>query len=154
MLGKMTSGMRRVSLALVAAVAGAFLLAAGSAEAAPLALGKAIAQSEVLDGEVILVRDGCGRGLRWSHRRQMCVENFDRGPPAVVVVPNCRPGWRWSNGRQACVPAGGGGVDPAAAIIGGVIGTAVGIAAGANNRPRGCGPGMRWSDRRGGCVPR
>jgi hypothetical protein len=142
--------MTRASLALVAAIAGAVMLSTGSSDAAPLGLGKsALVQSESVDDHVILVRDGCGRGMRWSHRRQACVEDFRGGPPAVVVVPNCRPGWRWSNGRQACVPAGGG-VDPAAAIIGGVIG---GVISGAT-RPRGCGPGMRWSDRRGGCVPR
>jgi len=148
MLGKITWGrMTRASLALLVAIAGAFLLSAGSADAAPLGLaGRTAIQSSAQDGDVILVRDGCGRGLRWSNRRQACVE-ADGPPPAVMVRPDCRPGWRWSNGQGACVPAGGG-VDPAAAIIGGVIGGAIQA-----TRPRGCGPGMRWSDRRGGCVP-
>jgi hypothetical protein len=150
MLGIMTlNRMTRVSLALIVAIGGALLLGAGSSDAAPLALGKgAVVQSDVQDSDVILVRDGCGRGMRWSHRRQGCVEDFGGGPPpAVMVRPDCRPGWRWSNSRGTCVPAGGG-VDPAAAIIGGVIGGAIQA-----TRPRGCGPGMRWSERRRGCVP-
>ena len=140
--------MMRTLQALVIAVGAVFLLA-GGADAAPLGLGTSTAvQSGAQEGDVILVRDGCGRGMRWSERRQACVESFGGPPPrAVVVVPNCRPGWRWSNSRQGCVPMGGG-VDPAAAIIGGVIGGAIQA-----TRPRGCGPGMRWSDRRGGCVP-
>jgi hypothetical protein len=140
--------MTRVALALIVAIVGTFLLATGSADAAPLALGKgAIVQSDALESDVTLVRDGCGRGMRWSQRRQACVEDFGGGPPPVVVQPACRPGWRWSNSRGGCVPMGGG-PDPAAAIVQGVINNAIGA-----GRPRGCGPGMRWSDRRGGCVP-
>jgi hypothetical protein len=119
MLGKITLGMRRVSLALFVAMAGTVLLAAGSADAAPLALGKsAIAQSEALDGGVILVRDGCGRGMRYSNR------------------------------RGGCVPQDRGGVDPAAAIIGGVIGGVL-----APRRGDGCPRGWRFSNSRGRCVP-
>jgi hypothetical protein len=93
------------------------MLLSGAANAAPLALAKsAITQAD--DSDLTLVRDGCGRGMRYSNR------------------------------RGGCVPQDRGGVDPAAAIIGGVIGGAIQA-----TRPRGCGRGMRWSDRRGGCVP-
>jgi hypothetical protein len=138
--------MMRTLQALIIAIGAVFLLA-GGADAAPLGLGTSAAvQSGALESDVTLIRDGCGRGMRWSERRQACVEDFGRGPP-IVVQPACRPGWRYSNSRGGCVPMGGG-PDPAAAIIGGAIGGAIGA-----TRPRGCGPGMRWSDRRGGCVP-
>jgi hypothetical protein len=110
----------RTLQALIIAIGAVFLLAGGAADAAPLGLGTSVAvQSGAQEGDVILVRDGCGRGMRYSNRRGGCVPQ-DRG----------------------------GGVDPAAAIIGGVIGGAIQA-----TRPRGCGRGMRWSDRRGGCVP-
>lgn len=59
-------------VALVGAVASSLTVA----QAAPLLLGKgATATSHVL-----LVRDGCGQGMRYSGRRGGCVEDFDGGP--------------------------------------------------------------------------
>jgi hypothetical protein len=71
--------------------------------AMPLAQDKAgIAAGDT----VLLVREGCGRGMQWSERRRRCVpdsagaqfrdtvrETFDR----------CGPGRRWSDRRQRCV---------------------------------------------------
>ena len=129
-----------VRSALVLAV-GVFALLAGPADAAPLTFSKsAISQSD--ETVLTLVRDGCGRGMRFSNRLQACVEAFGGGPR--FVEPGCPRGMRFSNSRQACVPAGGG-VDPGTAIIQGIIGGVVGA-------PRGCGPGMRWSNSRQACV--
>jgi hypothetical protein len=135
------------SLGLMIALGGSFV----SIEASAAPLASAAAQTVAPDSDVTLVRDGCGRGMRFSNRLQACVQ--DRGPPPrVVVVPaGCPRGYRFSNSRQACVPMGGG-VDPAAAIIGGVAAGILGAATAP--RGRGCGPGLRWSDRRGACVPR
>jgi hypothetical protein len=41
-----------------------------------------------VDDDVTAVRDGCGRGYRYSHRRGGCVPAGGYGPgPGVVVVP-------------------------------------------------------------------
>jgi hypothetical protein len=106
-----------VALALLVAAGGTFLLA-GGAVAAPLALGKSAAiQSGAEASDVMLVREGCGRGMRWSNSRQACVPIGAAAPgvaiaPGVVVtspvvVPRgrvCGPGLRWSNGLGRCVP--------------------------------------------------
>jgi hypothetical protein len=145
---KATRAARTMTFAALALAVGAMVLIADSAGAAPLGLGKgAINQSSALEGDVTLVRDGCGRGMRFSNRRQVCVEDFDRGPP-VVVAPGCPRGMRFSNSRGRCVPAGGG-VDPGVAIIQGIIGGAVN----SGRRGDGCGPGMRFSNSRQRCVP-
>jgi hypothetical protein len=105
------------SLAAMLAV-GAILLA-GNAGAAPIATAtSAIAQSDAQDSDVTLVRDGCGRGMRFSNRRQGCVPDGGGGvvyvdPGAAVVqgiiggvvgAPRgCPRGMRWSNGRGTCV---------------------------------------------------
>jgi hypothetical protein len=86
--------------------------------------------------------------MRFSNRRQACVEDFDRDPPPRVVAPGCPRGTRFSNSRQACVPMGGG-VDPGVAIIQGIIGGAVN----SGRRGDGCGRGMRFSNSRQRCVP-
>ena len=103
------------AIALMVAIGGLSVMLAGGASAAPLGLANsAIAQSIVQDSDLTLVRDGCGRGMRYSNRRQACVPDFDRGPPVVVVprfveppvrfVPRgCPPGSRWSNSRGRCV---------------------------------------------------
>src|SRR5262245_13104113 len=113
------------SLAFALAISTMALLPSGSAGALPLAP----AASSGVEPEVLLVRDGCGRGMRWSNRMQACVQDFGPGPryyddspdtyvrpvnpPRVVVVPprmvvpprvvTCPPGQRWSNGRGTCV---------------------------------------------------
>ncbi len=124
------------------------------AQAAPLAPGKGhVAQTHVLQ-----VRDGCGPGMRYSERRDACVEDFDRGPrgyddrgPPPVYdrrpppppeyyrgdarpMPDCGRGMRFSNSRQACVPIEGrvdnrGDADVAAgALVGGAVGAIIGSA--------------------------
>jgi hypothetical protein len=129
------------SLAVMITVGAA--LFAGNATAAPIApVGSAIIQSGGQDSGVTLVRDGCGRGMRFSNSRQACVEDFGGGGPRVVE-PGCPRGTRFSNSRQACVPVGG--VDPGAAIVNGIINGVVGA-------PGGCPRGMRWSNGRGRCV--
>jgi hypothetical protein len=59
-------------LAMACAVVG--FLTTG-AQAAPLSM-----QSTTVASEIIQVRDGCGQGMRYSERRDACVEDFDRGP--------------------------------------------------------------------------
>lgn len=46
------------------------------AQAAPLLPGK----GADVTSHVLKVRDGCGRGMRFSERRGGCVEDFDGGP--------------------------------------------------------------------------
>ena len=101
------------SLAVMIAL-GATLLA-GNASAAPIAPAtSAIAQcGTAQDSDVTLVRDGCGRGMRFSTRRQGCVPEGNVDPGAAIVngiiggvvgVPRgCPRGMRWSNGRGRCV---------------------------------------------------
>jgi hypothetical protein len=67
-------------------------------------------QQASADDNLVLVRDGCGRGMRYSHRRQRCVVDGGGGPPPVVIVPGgvvrdggCARGWRWSHRRGRCV---------------------------------------------------
>jgi hypothetical protein len=107
---------RRVSMVLAAlAMVFAAGMFTGAANAMPLSQSATV-QSAFQDSDVTLVRDGCGRGMRWSHRRQSCVPAFDRGPVVVVppvvvprfvapIRPGCGRGWRWSNSRGRCVPA-------------------------------------------------
>jgi hypothetical protein len=145
---KISAGLASAVLAVMFAIGGLFVSA--EANASPLAAMKG-AITEAAPEDVTLVRDGCGRGMRFSNSRQRCVEDFRGGGQRVIVVPRgCPRGTRFSDRRQACVPVGGG-VDPAAAIIGGVV---QGIISSGAPRGRGCGPGLRWSDRRGACVPR
>jgi hypothetical protein len=109
--------MMRTLQALIIAIAAVFLLA-GGADAAPLGLGTSAAiQSDAQEGDVTLVRDGCGRGMRYSNRRGGCVP-IDRGPdPAAAIIggvinqaisprrgDGCPRGWRFSNSRGRCVP--------------------------------------------------
>jgi hypothetical protein len=110
---------------LAVAAAGLLALAGGDAVAAPLLAG---AKPAAVESHTLLVRDGCGRGMRFSNSRQTCVEDFgegrggyDEGPRGYgdrprgpgygdgyrdaprVVVPDCGRGMRYSNSRQACV---------------------------------------------------
>jgi hypothetical protein len=89
------------TLALTAAIGLASVLLAADAGAAPLAQGL-----QTLDNaEIVLVRDGCGRGMRYSRRAGGCVVD-NVPPPRVVapVVPACPWGFRWSNRWSRCVP--------------------------------------------------
>jgi hypothetical protein len=71
--------------------------------------------------DTMVVRDGCGRGMRFSERRGRCVPDEDRDArvcprgsrwsdrrercvPDEVVREACPPGFRFSESRQACVP--------------------------------------------------
>ena len=79
------------------------------------------AQNGFTADDTMLVRDGCGRGMRFSERRGRCVpdddrdarvcprgfrwsERRDRCVPDEVVREACPPGFRFSESRQACVP--------------------------------------------------
>lgn len=111
-------------IAFAVAAAGLSALVSSDAVAAPLAVAKPAA----VESHTLLVRDGCGRGMRFSNSRQACVEDFGegrgdygegprgygdrpRGPgygdgyrdAPRVMVPDCGRGMRYSNSRQACV---------------------------------------------------
>ena len=103
------------SLAYAVAIGSMALLTSGSAGALPNAPGES---AFGVASNLLLVRDGCGRGMRFSNRMQACVEEFDRGPPPPrfsddfrrpppppprVFIPPCPPGQRYSSYRQACV---------------------------------------------------
>jgi hypothetical protein len=105
------------------------LLTCGNAVAVPVAP----VDGAALEPNLVLVRDGCGRGMRFSNRLQACVEDFDdgyrqgpplryygqdgppppplyyrddvyrRAPAPAPVIPPCPPGQRFSYSRQACV---------------------------------------------------
>jgi len=124
------------------------ICATSGANAAPSM--KAAISEQATQDSVVLVRDGCGPGMRFSNSRQACVEDFGGGPPRYVeppryVAPGCPPGTRFSERMQTCVEMRQ--VDPGAAIVNGIINGAIGAAV-----PPGCGPGMRWSNGRGRCV--
>jgi hypothetical protein len=103
-------------LAFFVAIVAMALLSSGSAGALPVVSVESVA---AIESNVLLVRDGCGRGMRFSNRLQACVADFDRGgppppryygerdyyrgPPPRVIIPQCPPGQRFSNSRQACV---------------------------------------------------
>jgi hypothetical protein len=99
------------SLAFAVAVGSMTLLSSGSAGALPVLSGESAASA--VESNLLLVRDGCGRGMRYSNRRGGCVpDDYGRGPPPPpyyapppprLVIPVCPPGQRFSNRRQACV---------------------------------------------------
>lgn len=91
-------------LALLAFAAAMTGLSAPDANALPLALAKSADVGQV----TVMVRDGCGRGMRFSNSRQTCVEAFDdrrqfRDEPRRVFRDECGRGQRFSNSRQRCV---------------------------------------------------
>jgi hypothetical protein len=116
-LGKIGATIASAALAVTLAIGGLFVSA--EAKASPLAAMKS-AITEAAPESVTLVRDGCGRGMRWSNRRQACVPQgggyVDPGAAIVGGIaagiagaviaprPRCGPGWRWSDRRGACVP--------------------------------------------------
>lgn len=138
---------------------------AGLAALVALALPGAAGAQSVLGArpiagpsDVVQVRDGCGPGMRFSERRQACVEDFDRGPPPppppryyeergprYVAPPppprryvDCGPGKRFSERMQGCVwidgPRRSDDDAAAGAIAGGLIGAAIGAAAASGDR--------------------
>jgi hypothetical protein len=111
--------MRKI-LVWIAAIGGLAALLAVDAGAMPLAPGL----HNLGSGDITLVRDGCGPGLRWSNSRQRCVPD-DGG--AGFAPPGCPPGFRFSESRGRCVPF-------------------------ERARPL-CPPGTRFSEYRQRCVP-
>jgi hypothetical protein len=102
-------------LAFFVAIVAMALLSSGSVGALPVGSVDSVA---AIESNMLLVRDGCGRGMRFSNRLQACVVDYDRGgpppryygerdyyrgPPPRVIIPQCPPGQRFSNSRQACV---------------------------------------------------
>ena len=106
------------SIAFAIAVGSAALLSSGTAGAFPL---PPVESAAAADSSLLLVRDGCGRGFRYSHRAGGCVPDYapppvyvrpappppvyirPAPPPPVYVRPACPPGQRWSNRMQGCV---------------------------------------------------
>lgn len=109
------------SLALALAVGGAALLLANNAHALPL-VGGATAIQGAQDSDVTLVRDGCGRGMRFSNNRGRCVRDGD--------------------GRRG---------DQVDRQINRMINRAIGGGS-ARHHDRDCGRGFHFSNRRGRCV--
>ncbi len=91
-------------LAFAVAMTGLSGLSAPDANALPLALAK----SADVEQMTVMVRDGCGRDMRFSNSRQTCVEEFDdrrqfRDEPRRAFRDECGRGMRFSNSRQGCV---------------------------------------------------
>jgi len=93
------------SLLAAIAITGAFLMIGNAADAAPLSAARsAVVQSEQ-GSDVTLVRDGCGRGMRFSNSRQACVEDFQGGPPVVYQQPvGCPLGTRFTTACGGPLP--------------------------------------------------
>lgn len=121
----------------LAAGAVALLGAAATAQAAPLVPGK----SQGVETHALQVRDGCGRGMRFSERRGGCVEDFDggprgyyedRGPPPPPPMYDRRPPPPEYDRRPPPPPEysrrpdRGDGDVAAGALIGGVVGAMIG----------------------------
>ncbi len=88
------------------AIAAMSALFALDASALPLAAAK---QQAAVESQLTLVRDGCGRGMRFSNHRDDCVvdrhsrSRRDFRSRHHFVSDECRRGWRFSNSRQRCV---------------------------------------------------
>src|SRR5829696_3330258 len=83
----------RKLLILTAAIGSLSALLAFDAGAMPFA------KHGIGSNDLTLARDNCGRGFRFSERRQRCVPDDDdrRGPPG------CPPGFEFSERRGSCV---------------------------------------------------
>ncbi len=95
------------TIAFTVALAAATALIPAGASALPLAQGKA---SVAAEDTVLLVREGCGRGMQWSERRRQCVPDSARAQVRDLMrrdeprrVERCGRGFRWSEGRSRCV---------------------------------------------------
>lgn len=78
------------TLIIAATVAVAVTSLAGSAEAFPAAPVKQIA----VENHLILVRDGCGPGMRFSNRRDRCIGKSGRSQRFRDSRPPDRDMWR------------------------------------------------------------
>jgi hypothetical protein len=91
------------AIAFTAALGTMAALIPAGAGALPLAQGKAgITTSDT----VLLVREGCGRGMQWSERRRRCVPDSTEAQIRDMVrgaTNRCGPGRRWSDRRGRCV---------------------------------------------------
>ena len=85
---------------LTVAIAAMSALFALDASALPLAAAK---QQAAVESQLTLVRDGCGRGMRFSNHRQSCVEDFQSQPQIRVIRAECPHGWHFSNRERGCV---------------------------------------------------
>ena len=68
-----------------------------TANAAPISPSKQITS----ESNVLLVRDGCGRGMRFSHGRNRCVEQFESR--RRMRRDDCRRGQHFSHRLERCV---------------------------------------------------
>lgn len=134
-----------VTTACMAVIAAATLVFSDDARALP-ASGAA---HGLVESRTLLVRDGCGRGMRYSNRRDTCVEDFDRDrgfdrgrgfrdAPRRNFRDECGRGMRFSNSRQRCVFIDGdrGGRDDGAAAAAAAVGI-IGAIVGSGHRERG-----------------
>ena len=95
--------LKALCFAAVASAVGA--LVAFEAQALPLAAAKTM----TIESDVTLVRDGCGRGYRFSNRRQACVPEFDDRGSYRRAVPQDDPGAEAAVGIINAIVGGGGG---------------------------------------------
>jgi hypothetical protein len=97
------------TIAFAAAMGTVTALMPAGAGAMPLAQDKAgIATSDTM----LLVREGCGRGMQWSNRERRCVPDstgaqirdmMRGGDDRRGARERCGPGRRWSERRERCV---------------------------------------------------
>lgn len=100
-LRSVIGSMSFASLALLLTLGAGSALTATSASAMPLGAARA----PVVAGDLLLVRDGCGRGMRWSNRRERCVEDDSHSRrDSRGSREECPRGWRYSERFERCVP--------------------------------------------------
>ena len=90
------------TIAFAVAIAATAALIPAGAGAMPIAQDKA---SIVSSDTVLLVREGCGRGMQWSERRRRCVPDSMRAQirDTVRETGRCGIGFHWSERRGRCV---------------------------------------------------
>lgn len=87
----------------------AFTLAMGTLSALLVADAGALPLTQlkqaIVQSDTVLVRDGCGPGMRFSHRLRRCVVADPAGPIAREAVRpgRCGLGFHWSVRRGHCV---------------------------------------------------
>ena len=97
------------TLALTVAMGAMTALSVADVGALPLTPSK----QTIENADLSLVRDGCGRGMRFSRRAGGCVVDGPAvivprvfAPAPIIVAPalrGCPRGTRWSNRFQQCV---------------------------------------------------